>query len=344
MAFEGRCRSTGIGSLPFEDVDEAVHAVLEFCPDLPYWPQLPKRSHLEGMNEQMAENFPGLSVRDGTMALVQDDDFFGAAAQLMEAFDDRQADVGAMSADYAAGFDPFVEAARTMHLVEAKGQISGPVTFGMSVLDDQGVPILFDPVMQDLLVKHLWLKVYWQRQRFVEAGWRAVIFVDEPFLASFGTAFFHWTCEQVRDVLEQVYSAAEVTGTHCCSNTDWSIFLDSSVDIVSLDAFGFADDFLLYQDSLTRFLLRGGNIAWGLVPTDPEPLEQISAGEMVDRLEGLVDRIAALGVARDRVLRQSLITPACGLGTRSPETARRALTLTRDIAQALQHAHASDLA
>jgi len=49
--------------------------------------------------------------------------------------------------------------------------------------------------------------------------------------------------------------------------------------------------------------------------------------------------VEALGFKRDQVLAQSLITPACGLGSRDLETAERALTLTRDLAMSLRRAH-----
>ena len=40
---------TGVGSLPFLDADEAVEFVAEHCPELPFWPQLPRREPGEGV-------------------------------------------------------------------------------------------------------------------------------------------------------------------------------------------------------------------------------------------------------------------------------------------------------
>ena len=40
---------TGVGSLPFIDPDEAVAFVAEHCPQLPFWPQLPRRTAGEGV-------------------------------------------------------------------------------------------------------------------------------------------------------------------------------------------------------------------------------------------------------------------------------------------------------
>jgi len=74
------------------------------------------------------------------------------------------------------------------------------------------------------------------------------------------------------------------------------------------------------------------------VPTDAETLERESAESLRERLLGLVAKVEALGFSREQVLKQSLITPACGLGTR-PAAARRALELVRDLAATLRAEH-----
>jgi hypothetical protein len=81
---------------------------------------------------------------------------------------------------------------------------------------------------------------------------------------------------------------------------------------------------------------RDGNIAWGIVPTDPDALGPLSAKALRKRLLEFVARIEPLGFKREQVLAQSLITPSCGLGSRDIETATRALELTRDLAAGLR--------
>ena len=43
---------TGVGSLPFTDPEEAVAFVAEYAPELPFWPQLPRRRPGEGVIAQ----------------------------------------------------------------------------------------------------------------------------------------------------------------------------------------------------------------------------------------------------------------------------------------------------
>jgi methionine synthase II (cobalamin-independent) len=338
MPFLGQCRATGIGSLPHAGVEEALDAVFTYCPDLPHWPQLPKRSRAEGMTEQAAAGLPGLVVTDdGRLRLEQDEVFFLGVDRLLAAYEAGDAEAAEMAPESAAAFEPFLKAVAKRDVPEAKGQIAGPVTVGMAILGEDGNPILYNDVLRDVLVKFLHLRVRWQAERLREAGARPVVFVDEPFLASFGTPFFGWSAEQVAEVLEAVAAGAETVGSHCCANTDWAIFLKCPrLAIVSFDAFAFAENFLVYRDDLAAFLARGGNLAWGIVPTDPEALAGQTVDGLRERLLSLVAKVEALGFRREQVLAQSLITPACGLGTRDPATAQRALELTRDLAAALR--------
>ncbi len=335
MTFLGNCRATGIGSLPHTDVPAAVEAVFASSPDLPYWPQLPKASAKEGMSEQALAGFPGLRVEEGKLRHVQDEAFFLGVEAIFAAYDSGDAAAAAIPAESALALEPFCAAVERRGIAQAKTQIAGPITAGMAVLGENGNPILYDEVVRDVLVKFLHLRVKWQAERLRAAGAEPIVFVDEPFLVSFGTSFFGWSVQQVRACLEAVADGAETVGSHCCSNTDWSIFLGGKLDVVSFDAFEFADNFLVYRDELKTFLSRGGTIAWGIVPTEPEALAGETAETLRDRLLGLIARVTALGFSHEQVLRQSLITPACGLGTRAPDAAARALALIRDIASDL---------
>ena len=86
MTFLGNCRATGIGSLPHTDARAAVEAVFAFSPDLPYWPQLPKVSSKEGMNEQALAGLPGLRIEGGKLRHVQDEAFFLGVEKIFAAY------------------------------------------------------------------------------------------------------------------------------------------------------------------------------------------------------------------------------------------------------------------
>ncbi len=72
------------------------------------------------------------------------------------------------------------------------------------------------------------------------------------------------------------------------------------------------------------------------MPTDPEALAATSADELVGRLREQIAKLASWGLDRGSILRQSLLTPSCGLGSRPPETARPAFEMLRVISEALR--------
>jgi hypothetical protein len=43
---------TGIGSLPFTSMKEAIWSIAKFSPEIPFWPQLPRLSEREGVISQ----------------------------------------------------------------------------------------------------------------------------------------------------------------------------------------------------------------------------------------------------------------------------------------------------
>ncbi len=62
--------ATGVGSLPHRDPAKAVKAVLANFREIPYWPQLPRRTFLESMYVQFAAGLPASDI-EGDILLLQ---------------------------------------------------------------------------------------------------------------------------------------------------------------------------------------------------------------------------------------------------------------------------------
>ena len=84
---------------------------------------------------------------------------------------------------------------------------------------------------------------------------------------------------------------------------------------------------------MKKYLERGGTIAWGIIPTSEEILQNISVEMLFEKLEKIWTDLANLGIDWEQLLLASLITPACGLGTMGQDMAVKALTLTRNLSQ-----------
>ncbi len=107
------------------------------------------------------------------------------------------------------------------------------------------------------------------------------------------------------------------------------------MDIVNFDAFAFMDKMVLYPEEVRSFLNRGGTLAWGMVPTS-KAVRGESAESLFERFEKGVARLEQLGVEKERLLTQCLVTPACGMGGLSEEDTLRILSLTRALSLLLR--------
>jgi hypothetical protein len=212
-----------------------------------------------------------------------------------------------------------------------KGQVTGPVSWSLTVVDENQRPILYDDVLGEAVAKHLRLKAAWQERELAKLASRTVMFIDEPYMASYGSAYVPLSRDQVIGLLEEVFAGLEgIKGVHCCGNTDWAILLKTSIDILSLDAYGYAEKLALYPEDVARFLERGGVIAWGIVPTNAMA-ETETVDSLVKRLHEALDRLVAKGVSRDALLQAGMITPSCGLGSTAPQLAEHVFELTAGV-------------
>ncbi|MCS7179080.1 MAG: methionine synthase [Anaerolineae bacterium] len=327
--------SLPIGSTPHTDPAEAVRQVLAYFPDIPAWPQLPRRSFRENMYAQFSTGFPGVNVNVVEEKIFVDftRDLTPELEQLYRAYLEQDWNFAALSEEEAAGFGPFIQAvAQLPHPpLAVKGQVTGPISWGLGVTDQRGRSILYDDTLADAVARHLAMKAAWQERELRQVCPTVILFLDEPYLASFGSAYVALGREQAVALLEEVLGAIQgIKGIHCCANTDWSLLLETSVDILSLDAYGYAEHLALYPEQVDAFLQRGGMIAWGIVPSSREVLHETTES-LLDRLHNAIHRLVRKGIPLENILRASLITPSCGTGTLSPDLAERVFSLTAEV-------------
>ncbi|MDH4292398.1 MAG: methionine synthase, partial [Dehalococcoidia bacterium] len=167
------------------------------------------------------------------------------------------------------------------------------------------------------------------------------VFVDEPSLVSLGSVFTSIPEEKVPVLIEEVLRGIKGTkGLHCCGNTNWSVLLDTTIDILSFDAYNYASSLSTHWAKVKSFLERGGNIAWGIVPNEEEALGKESLTSLRDRLEEAMAPFTRNGVKFKQIVAQGLITSSCGLEGLSPETANQALELTAKLSHDLRSRYA----
>ena len=317
--------------MPHTDPEEACSQVVHYLKDIPAWPQLPKRSFLESMCAQFSEGFPGAVVKENIMHVDRSQNLDKPLEQLYTAYLENNIDKYPITPDYAAGLHSFLNLTNISPLA-VKGQITGPITWGLTVTDEQRRAVVYDDTLADAVAKLLRLKAGWQEKELRRISRNTIIFVDEPNMMSFGSAFFSLSRERVIELLEEVFGGISgIKGVHCCGNTDWSVLLETTVDVLSFDAYNYAQSLSLYPGEVKKFLENKGTIAWGIVPNDEELLAKESVASLKDRLEEAMAPFTRNGIHFRQLVRQGLLTPSCGLASLATEAASRALELLAEL-------------
>jgi methionine synthase II (cobalamin-independent) len=215
----------------------------------------------------------------------------------------------------------------------------------LTVTDQDLRASLYHELLADALVKNAAMNARWQAQQLRPVRPNVIIFVDEPYLASFGSAYISLEREQVITMLDEVFAAIHqegaLAGTHCCANTDWSILLATTIDVLNLDAYGYLENLALYPDELHAFLDRGGVVAWGIVPNNEE-IYHVTPEELAQRLRcgfNLIQEKAqrrGVNISPQELAARSLITPSCGLGPTTVEIAEKALDVLVRVGEILK--------
>lgn len=349
-SFEADCQPVLIGSLPHLEHGAAVKLIFDHTPQIPIWPQLPHYRN-EGMMLQFLPGLPGITQKEDrvfidssgadfeTEFLAFFEDYLGVVEGAVDLEDSRFV----MTPDDAPGFELFLEEARQRQadLIGLKGQITGPITFCTGLADQQGRALFYDEQLRDAAVKLLAMRARYQTRMMARIKERPLLFFDEPGLAGFGSsAFITITPGDINTCLSEVYEGVReeggLTGVHVCANTEWPVIFDTGVDIVSFDAYSFFDKLTLFSDHLIAFFNRGGILASGIVPTTAELIERETTENLVDRWIAQLEELEELGVPKEQVVKQTLITPSCGTGTVTEQQASRVLEMTRDVSAVIR--------
>jgi len=334
------------GSFPHLDASPLCERIVTQL-DIPTWPQLPRRSFRENMYVQFSSSLPAITLDEVNERVTFDTrvDLTPALEAFYTHYLADDVDYFALTPEYAAGFYEFLAQFALHPSNWVKGQITGPVSFGLTVKDQAMRSALYNEPLSDAIIKNIAMCARWQIRQLRRVCPNVILFVDEPYMVSFGSAYISLGAGQVTSMLDEVFAAIHaeggLAGVHCCGNTDWSVLLGTQVDILNLDAYGYLENLALYPLELRDFLDREGVVAWGIVPNDEE-IERVSPLGLVSQLRKGIQTIAekagrrGVRIQLEDFARQSIILPRCGLGSASVEVAERVLDTLVQTGRLLQ--------
>ncbi|MCO1601254.1 methionine synthase [Desulfosporosinus nitroreducens] len=345
--FIPRFLTTGVGSVPQTNSEEALDLIWNSVPFAPHWPQLPNL----GAESSFIGQYLNALIETGVIGDVTNPkfqieetdwlermtEFYSLYLQGIEG-DEQALDRFGFSSQGGEGFEAFyrsLERSGTREAVILKGQLSGPLTLGMQITDKNRRSSYYDESLRDMLVKTLTLHAEWQTKRLRKFGLPVIMTVDDPGLYGFG-ASTHVTLNrenliaELNSIFEGILRQGGIPGAHVCAGMDWTLLFDSKVVVVNFDAYDYMQSMMVLAEPINRFLMRGGVLSWGIVPTNPVAWKE-TAESLIIRLEDNIAELVKRGVDESLLRQQSMITPSCGTGTLQKELSEHIYGLLAEI-------------
>ena len=331
----GNFLTTAMAVMPHKDEERALEMALSM--DIPFWPQLPNLSYYEDMDVQASENFPGIVLDMDKRKLSFSMDRFLEEYETAAANENNPGYY-----DISPGYSEVYHRFLSLDFKDRpaiRGQLEGPVSFGLNVLDQDDRPILFDDTIRPYMFEFMARRINVQLDRLTQLNPNAFMFVDEPGLQFVFSALSGYDSMKAKTDLEQFFTLIKrPRGIHLCGNPDWDFMLSLDLDILSLDVFSNGEVFGAYAGAVKRFLEKGGVIAWGIVPTNIEPFEAESIKTLKNRLEQMWDSLYRRGVDKEMLIAQGLLSPAtcCLVNPDGDKTVEKAFTVVQKLSAMLR--------
>ena len=314
---------TGVGSMPGEDVREALRVIRGEVGDFVFVPELPARGPHAGMIGR------ALAVLEGLEADLQPGGWrlgVGSGRDLQRARSLLAQDLDAAEELLAEYEGP------------VKVQVTGPLTLAAHVERARGDKLVADHgarrEVAESLAEGLTTHVADVRRRFGRAE-QIVVQVDEPSVTAvlgggistasgFGR---HRTVNppEADALLRRVVDAIDAAGARpvvhsCAADLPLTLLAGAGFTAVSFDV-GLAEP----DDSWSEAFESGTDLWPGVVPSIEADVTDADLGRRVERFFG------RLGFDEDAYASRTVVTPTCGLAGASPSWARQALSLAQRV-------------
>ena len=311
MPFTGNLITTGMGILPHKEMERALSVAMSV--DIPFWPQLPKMDYFEDMYVQASENFPGIVLEpENRKIYFRTDKFYAELENALMNLENE--DFFRMSPRFSATYHQFLSLDLSPY-PSIRGQLEGPVSFGLNVLDENRKPIIYNDEVRSILFDFMARKANCQLRELKEKNPKAFLFIDEPGMQYIFSGLSGYTAQMAHVDLEGFFAQIEhPRGIHLCGNPDWDFLLHLDIDILSFNAYNCGEIFVKYREGIRGFLDKGGMLGWGLVPANYDEFIIESTDGLIHRIEALWQELEKAGFDLPRILSQSILMPAtCAL-------------------------------
>jgi len=217
----------------------------------------------------------------------------------------------ALTAQYSAVFHKFLS--RQLRGYKAiRGQVTGPVSFGFKVLDENLKPIIYNDEVRAVLFDFIQKKANIQYRALKERNPNAFVWLDEPGLGYVFSGLSGYNEQQAKEHYHDFVAGLEgPKGLHLCAEVNLPYLLELGVEILSFDAYQIGFMPKEYAGSVAGFIKKGGIISWGIVSTESTVLATQTPETLAATLSSYWEVVSQnTGLSLSQIAMQALVAPA----------------------------------
>lgn len=332
-----------LGILPHKNINAVVDIVEKYFPESPFWAQLPNFAPIEGQFLQYLSQIPGIKndllkkrhYLDTTSYLYKT-----RSLEILKDYEELSLSVLKKYRPNSVFFDNFLRIIENNKPEYAKGQIFGPLSIGLLLTDEKGVPVIENGKCMDIIIKALCLQIISQicEMKSVLPSVNPYIFVEEPEISKiFASEKPIYSRKKTLSILKMVAKAIKDNGgipvfhsNHCM---DWSLPIDAGFEVLSFNAESEFVTLLNSNIKLDKYLNAGKKLAWFIMPTDKEELLHTNIYNLFSRyLESLNRMKDFYKVHKSLILNNSIVTVGMDSSSFTEATSEKSIVLGRALA------------
>ncbi len=336
-----------LGILPHKNINAVVDIISKYFPDVPFWAQLPNYSQIEGQFLQFISPIPGIKSDLLKKKFYLDTKSYVYQTRrsgIIKDYADITIEKLKKYRPNSVFFDYFLRIIDEFKPEYAKGQMTGPITIGMLLSDETGVPVIENHKAMDLILKSALLQCISQICEIKSAcpSVTPVIVIDEPEL---GKAIVPDNAcrspKTIRSFLNIITKAIKDNGgipaLSSSGCTDWNYAIESGFDILCITPETQFVTLLNKDLKIDSFLNTGGKIAWNSIPDNPDKLKNIEVKTLFNQYLENVTRLKNFHkLHRSLIFSNSIITVGSNNPAVSDTLAEKSITLAKSLADKIQ--------
>ena len=289
---------SGVGSLPFQETESANKYARSM--DLRYVPQLPRMDKWELMIPQTLRGLGGLKIWDDGLVTLEN----GTALITPYAPSENYLCWNCTTADSPA---------------QIKIQVTGPGTLSKYVKGAH--------THLEVVIKAIYHKTKTMIEELNSLGTFVIVSFDEPAGIDSNILEYYASLFELQNELKCSI------GFHCCSDTDWSLVLESPCRFISFDSALSNNSLFMNRELLIKYFENGGILAPGIIPTlhfDLFDLELV-VSDLSNKLSMTLTSEQLVQFAPSII-----ITASCGHAFRTEKETLETLDVLKEVQQRLR--------